>query len=131
MPGDFGSGTADVHSFRYWDETLDAGKFAKSVVFDKTYGFGSSGSGSKNCVPDGPFTGLNVNIGPGFKTEARCVNRKVSDFMSTQVGGSYYTDALSKTTYKDAWLAIYNGPHLAGHISLSMMVSQLLNVRCQ
>ncbi len=45
---------------RYWDETRDAGSFSKSPLFDKTYGFGGSGTGSQNCVPDGPYANLYV-----------------------------------------------------------------------
>lgn len=106
----------------YWDETRDAGSFSKSPIFDKTYGFGGSGSGSQNCVTDGPFVGAKVNIGPGFKDQERCVNRRITDFLSTQCGASYVKSAIAPNNYNDAARAIYMGPHLTGHMALSMMV---------
>jgi tyrosinase len=110
----------------YWDETRDAGKFSKSPVFDKVLGFGGSGVGSQSCVQDGPFANLNVNIGPGFKSQPRCLNRKITDFLSTSCGASYVKTAISGTTYKQALDAIYSGPHLQGHMALSMMVCSTL-----
>ena len=107
----------------YWDEPRDAGKFSKSPVFDKVLGFGGSGKGAQSCVQDGPFANLVVNIGPGFKSQARCLNRKITDFLSTSVGTSQVTAAISGATYQKALDAIYSGPHLQGHMALSMMVS--------
>jgi len=106
----------------YWDETKDAGKFSSSPVFDATLGFGGDGKGSGNCVTNGPFANYSVGIGPGFKSTARCVNRKITNAMSYSVGASYVAAALNYTTYEKAWVAMYNGPHLMGHIALSMMV---------
>jgi tyrosinase len=107
----------------YWWEPLDAGKFISSPLLDPVLGFGGDGAGTGNCVPNGPFVGLNVNIGPGFNHTARCVNRKINDaFGSPQTAQSFVDDAMRPTTYKDAWLANYMGPHLYGHIGLAMMV---------
>lgn len=106
----------------YWDETRDAGKFSSSPVFSATTGVGGSGKGAQNCVMDGPFANLTVNIGPGFKSQPRCVNRKITDGLSSQCGTSYVTKAVSGATYSTALDAIYSGPHLYGHMALSMMV---------
>ena len=32
------------------------------------------------------------------------------------------TKALQPKTYEEAWISIYNGPHLGGHMALAMMV---------
>ncbi|KAK3322910.1 hypothetical protein B0H66DRAFT_574901 [Apodospora peruviana] len=105
----------------YWDETRDAGKFSASPVFHPTLGFGGSGTGAQNCLSDGPFVNLTVNIGPGFKSQPRCVNRRITDMFSSQTGTSYVTAAISGKTYQQALDAIYSGPHLLGHMALSMM----------
>ncbi len=63
-----------------------------------------------------------VNIGPGFKDEPRCINRKITDFLSAQCGASYVKSAIAPNNYNDAAKAIYMGPHLSGHMALSMMV---------
>ena len=110
----------------YWDETRDAGKFASAPVFDAKLGFGGDGKGTGNCVPNGPFANYSVSIGPGFKSTARCVNRKITNMMSYGCGATQVAAAINYTTYDKAWVAIYNGPHLTGHIALSMMASPTL-----
>jgi len=109
----------------YWDETRDAGKFSKSPIFDKVTGFGGSGVGAQSCVMDGPFANVTVMIGPGFKTQARCVNRKITDFFSSSCGASQVKTAISGTTYAQMLDAVYSGPHLLGHMALSMMVCKI------
>jgi len=111
---------------RYWDETRDAGKFSASPIFDPATGFGGSGVGAQSCVPNGPFANLTVNIGPGFTSAPRCVNRKITDFLSGGCGATQVTAAIAKDTYATALDAIYSGPHLTGHMALSMMVSSAL-----
>jgi tyrosinase len=111
--------------FRYWDETRDASKFSASPVFDPNLGFGGTGSGTGACLQNGPFKNMTVNIGPGFTTKPRCVNRQITDFLGSLTNQAAVTKALTPKTYEEAWVAIYNGPHLGGHMALSMMV------RCQ
>ncbi|KAK0726292.1 hypothetical protein B0T21DRAFT_421608 [Apiosordaria backusii] len=105
----------------YWDETRDAGKFSSSPVFDPATGFGGSGKGPQNCVADGPFVNLTVNIGPGFKSQPRCVNRRITNALSNQCGATQVAAATSGSTYTQALDAIYSGPHLLGHMALAMM----------
>ena len=64
---------------------------------------------------------MTVNIGPGFTTSPRCVNRKVTPAMSMQVGKDYVDAALAPETYEEMLPLVYGGPHLWGHIALSMM----------
>jgi tyrosinase len=105
----------------YWDETKDAGAFSSSPIFDPVLGFGGTGSGANSCLTDGPFVNMTVNIGPGFTTQPRCVNRQITDALSGQTGQSYVDAALNQTTYLTALDGIYSGPHLWGHIALAMM----------
>ncbi|KAI1847898.1 hypothetical protein JX265_001904 [Neoarthrinium moseri] len=105
----------------YWDEPRDAGKFSSSPVFSPTLGFGGDGKGAKNCVADGPFSNVTVNIGPGFTTQPRCVNRKITNFLSSLSAKAQVTAALNYSTYDTVWNGIYSGPHLGGHMALSMM----------
>jgi len=97
-------------SHSYWNETLDSGKFSSSPVFDKVLGFGGSGQGANNCVLDGPFANLTVNIGPGFTTQPRCVNRKITDGLSSLTGKTYVDQAKAPTTFWKAQDALYSGP---------------------
>lgn len=109
----------------YWDETRDASAFSASPVFDPdpTLGFGGSGRGVGNCVQDGPFVNLTVNIGPGFTSQPRCVNRRITNAFGALCGTTQVKAALSPATYNLVWDTIYSGPHLLGHMALSMMVS--------
>ena len=113
----------DAHCTRsYWDEPRDAGNFPKSPVFDTTLGMGGTGSGTGACVQNGPFKNFTVNIGPGFKTQPRCVNRQITNALSSLTNKAAVDKALAPSTYEEAWITIYNGPHLGGHMSLAMMV---------
>ncbi|PVI01791.1 Di-copper centre-containing protein [Periconia macrospinosa] len=105
----------------YWDEPRDAGKFPQSPVFDTKLGFGGTGSGTNACVSDGPFKNLTVNIGPGFTTQPRCVNRKITNALSSLTNKAAVDKAIAPATYEEAWITIYNGPHLGGHMALAMM----------
>lgn len=105
----------------YWNEALDAGNFMASPLLDPVTGFGGDGQGDGNCVPNGPFVNLTVNIGPGFHNKPRCVNRKINDLFSPQTNQTYVDAALNNPDYASAWVAIYMGPHLFGHIALAMM----------
>lgn len=73
-------------------------------------------------VPRSDIFSSPVNIGPGFKNQPRCINRKITDFLSTQCGASYVKSAIAPNNYNDAAKAIYMGPHLLGHEALAMMV---------
>ena len=108
---------------RWWDETIDAGKFTTSKIFDAALGFGGSGKGTSACVPDGLFANVTVMIGPGFKSQARCINRRVSNPMSQYSSKSVVDAALKATNYIAAYTAISAGPHTMGHGALMMMVS--------
>jgi len=95
-------------------------------LLDPVLGFGGSGQGSANCVPNGPFQNFTINIGPGFTSSPRCVNRKINDAFSGLCSAADVKKATSASTYEEAWVAMYNGPHLFGHIALAMMVSRFL-----
>lgn len=86
---------------------------------------GGTGSGTGACVQNGPFKNFTVNIGPGFKTQPRCVNRQITNALSSLTNKAAVDKALAPSTYEEAWITIYNGPHLGGHMSLAMMVGTL------
>ena len=85
-------------------------------------GFGGTGKGPNSCVPDGPFANITVMIGPGFKSQPRCINRRVSNPMSLYSAQSVVDQALKATTYIAAYTAISAGPHTMGHGAQMMMV---------
>ena len=54
------------------------------------------------------------------------MNRKINDAFSGLCSAADVKKATSASTYEEAWVAMYNGPHLFGHIALAMMVSRFL-----
>jgi tyrosinase len=106
----------------YWDETRDAPNFSTSPVFDTVLGFGGSGKGTPPCVVDGPFVNATVSIGPGFTTQPRCINRRITNALSARCGATAVAASLQPETYETMLDAVYSGPHLYGHMALSMMV---------
>jgi hypothetical protein len=99
----------------YWEESLDAGNFSKSEIFDAEFGFGGDGVGTERCVTDGPFAGYMNNLGPGYEINKHCINRRISDFASQPAVQSNVDTCLRATSYTQAWNCIEGQPHGAGH----------------
>jgi tyrosinase len=111
----------------YWDEALDAGNFAASLLLDPKTGFGGDGVGDGNCIHDGPFAGYVNPIGPGERVSNHCINRNIGDCISeygAKVAGKEYVEACGKLeTYGEWWPCIEFGPHSAGHVGVGGEVS--------
>jgi len=80
----------------YWHEQLDAGKFSRSFLLDATYGFGGDRSRTTGCITNGPFANYTNSLGPGYEVTSHCINRRISDAMST----------MSSQAQVDAYLAL-------------------------
>ncbi|RPA77868.1 Di-copper centre-containing protein [Ascobolus immersus RN42] len=93
----------------YWDETIDAGNFSKSIVFDPVLGFGGDGSGPEYCIQDGPFASYQLNTGPGYKNIPHCIWRQMNDFLSSGSSQASIDRCMTLTTYADAWPCFENG----------------------
>ncbi|KAM7183930.1 hypothetical protein V8F20_012429 [Naviculisporaceae sp. PSN 640] len=103
----------------YWDETIDAGAFTKSILFTETPGFGGNGvrNGSLACIETGPFASYKNPIGPGYKLQDHCISRWISDLPTNGASKSTVDACMAKTTYLDFWECVEGptGPHGAGH----------------
>lgn len=101
----------------YWEETLDMGDIASSVVFDPVTGFGGEGG---ECIDDGPFAGLTINLSYNFTSlefyaDDRCVFRRFNDnfFLA---GNQTNIDACFDSDDPLVALPCYAaGPHGSGH----------------
>ncbi|KAJ3121867.1 hypothetical protein HK098_003320 [Nowakowskiella sp. JEL0407] len=103
----------------YWDWSLDAGitEFPNSPVFSPT-GFGGNGDyipvdpsnttgvffpgrTGGGCVKDGPFVGLNINVGPGNSTayNPHCISRDLVPDLSLALTPQNVNFTLSKPDF--------------------------------
>lgn len=86
----------------YWDETRDAGKFSKSIIFDAKYGFGGDGHGPNKCIKDGPFAWYTLNTGPGFENTEHCIWRHINDSRSLGARQENIDRCMPLTKFADA-----------------------------
>lgn len=107
----------------YWQEQIDAGKFSQSVIFDNTYGFGGDGSGRGNCITTGPFANYTNSIGPGYQLTNHCIDRKISNQMSSASSQNNVNQCLQQSTFATAWSCIEASPHAGGHAGVGGQVS--------
>lgn len=107
----------------YWQEQLDAGNFAKSVLLDPETGFGGKGSGSKGCITDGPFANYVNHIGPEYTITNHCINRQISESFSRQCTQKEVDTCLAKKDFVSAWNCIERMPHQGGHGGVGGLVS--------
>lgn len=86
----------------WWDETLDAGRFAQSDMFTNAY-FGSlplpDANNNPLCITDGMFGGLTVNIGPGQATTPHCLARGVNEAYTAQCNSDFINYCNERTDY--------------------------------
>ncbi|KAL8366403.1 hypothetical protein RB595_004940 [Gaeumannomyces hyphopodioides] len=99
----------------YWQEQLDAGRFAKSVVFDTVHGFGGNGRRSDGCITDGPFANYTNSLGPGYEVTDHCIDRAINDFMSLGSSQARVDNCIRQETWSRAWNCIEGQPHSGGH----------------
>jgi len=88
-------------AFPWWDETLDAGRFAQSDLFTNNDYFGHLPN-VPNCIVSGAFNGLVLNIGPGQSTTTpHCLTRTVDESLTGQANSGYVNLCNSRTNFAD------------------------------
>ena len=110
---------------RYWQEQLDAGDFAGSVVMNPEMGFGGGGRFSDDCITDGPFRNYRNQIGIGYTREDQCIRRRFNETASSFADQLYVDDCLNTNNFLAAWSCIEGWPHYAGHAGVGRQVSRL------
>lgn len=75
----------------WWDETLDAGNFARSDIFSAAYfgGLPTNNNGNSFCINDGAFGGVTLDIGPGESDVGHCMSRGVDESLTAQCDAGY------------------------------------------
>jgi len=97
----------------WFDETRYAGRFAQSSIFSSTW-FGSVNVGGQ-CVTDGAFANLAINIGPGQTNQLHCLARNNDDSRTSNCNQAYVDQCNSASDYPSMATCAEGGPHAWGH----------------
>ncbi|KAF1358135.1 Di-copper centre-containing protein [Lizonia empirigonia] len=97
----------------WFDETKYAGRYAQSSIFSSQW-FGSVNI-SGNCVTNGQFAGLTINIGPGSSNTQHCLARNGDDSKTTNTGSAMVDACNSRSAYADMASCAEGGAHAWGH----------------
>lgn len=100
----------------WWDETQDAGDYINSPILDPDTGFGGNGTGTDQCVTDGPFANSTLTVGPNttYTPEGYCLKRHVNETFSAGAAADIISTCDNLTDYADAGIwCIGASPHTA------------------
>ncbi|KAF9692494.1 hypothetical protein EKO04_009777 [Ascochyta lentis] len=97
----------------WFDETRYAGRFAQSSVFSSQW-FGSINIGGQ-CVTNGQFAGLAINVGPGSGNTRHCLAREGDESETANTNAAIVDACNSRSTYADMASCSEGGAHAWGH----------------
>lgn len=97
----------------WFDETRYAGRFAQSSVFSSQW-FGAIAVGG-NCVTDGQFANLAINIGPGSSNTPHCLSRNGDGTKTANCNSGYVNTCNSYGDFAGMASCSETGPHAWGH----------------
>jgi tyrosinase len=95
------------------------GNIANSSLFNGSPSFGGNGTGSDNCIADGPFANLTLHFKEDLTTTEYCLSRSLNDFTFSWAARSNVETCLEHKSFEDAWKCFENKPHSAGHGGVS------------
>ncbi|KAJ4336053.1 hypothetical protein N0V95_008722 [Ascochyta clinopodiicola] len=107
----------------WFDETKYAGKFAQSSIFNSQWMGSISLNG--NCVTDGQFANLALNIGPGTGNQAHCLSRNGDGAKTINTGQSMVDACNSRTTFADMADCSEHGAHAWGHNGIGAVMQDV------
>ncbi|CAL3969735.1 unnamed protein product [Diplocarpon coronariae] len=115
-------------AFVWWDETKDAGAFAKSDLFTQPY-YGNllppQANGQGWCINSGAFGGITINIGPGNTNTPHCLTRAVNEQLTAECNAGYVQLCNGRGTYAEYLSCINGGPHAYGHNGIGAVMSDM------
>ncbi|GAP88085.1 putative amino acid transporter [Rosellinia necatrix] len=112
----------------YWDEPSDVGNIAGSPLFTEEPGFGGDGTGSDDCIADGPFADTTLHFKEDLTTSDYCISRALNDRGFNSGTRANAEACLQKDNFEDAWECLEGNPHNAGHGGVAgTMVNVLLS----
>ncbi|KAJ4309343.1 hypothetical protein N0V94_008979 [Neodidymelliopsis sp. IMI 364377] len=97
----------------WFDETRYAGRYSQSSIFSSQW-FGSVNINGQ-CVTNGQFAGLAINIGPGSGNTRHCLARNGDDAKTINTGNAIVDACNSRSAYADMASCAEGGAHAWGH----------------
>ncbi|KAI0435747.1 Di-copper centre-containing protein [Xylaria telfairii] len=112
----------------YWDEPLDVGDISRSSLFSGEPSFGGNGTGSNNCIADGPFVNVTLHFKEDLNTTDYCISRSLNNMAFSAAARANVEACLVHQNFGDAWRCLEAKPHGAGHGGvLGTMINILLS----
>lgn len=108
-------------SLPWFDETKYAGRFSQSSIFSDAY-FGAIGIGG-NCVTNGKFAGLTLNVGPGTGNGRHCLARNGDASLTANCNSDVVNACQRQTDYAGMAACAEGGAHAWGHNGIGAVMS--------
>lgn len=107
----------------WFDETRYAGRFAQSSIFSSQW-FGSISLGG-NCVTNGQFANLALNVGPGQGNQQHCLARNNDDSKTANCNQDYVNQCNAWGDFANMASCSEGGPHAWGHNGIGAVMSDV------
>ncbi|KAF2853241.1 Di-copper centre-containing protein [Plenodomus tracheiphilus IPT5] len=110
-------------SIPWFDETKYAGRFSQSSIFSSQW-FGGIGLGG-NCVRDGQFANLAINVGPGTGNQVHCLARNGDGSKTSNCNSAYVNQCNSWADFANMASCSEGGPHAWGHNGIGAVMQDV------
>ncbi|KAH8724996.1 hypothetical protein GQ44DRAFT_616723 [Phaeosphaeriaceae sp. PMI808] len=97
----------------WWDETRYSGRFADSSIFSDQWFGGIRADG--NCITNGQFANLAINVGPGQGNFRHCLARNNDDSKTANTNSAMVDGCNNEGRYQDMARCAEGGAHAWGH----------------
>ncbi|EON97069.1 putative tyrosinase protein [Phaeoacremonium minimum UCRPA7] len=111
----------------WWDETKDAGNFAKAPLFTDDY-FGPLPAKTEDggtCIETGAFGGLTLHIGPGGAFTDHCLSRALDESLTAQSNSDFVSNCNSHSNYSEMESCAEMGPHAYTHNGIGAVMADV------
>ncbi|KAF2196073.1 Di-copper centre-containing protein [Delitschia confertaspora ATCC 74209] len=105
----------------WFDETKYSGRFAQSSIFSDQW-FGAIALGG-NCVTNGQFARLTLNVGPGTGNGAHCLARNDNGQLTANANSQIVNACNSRGDYADMAGCAETGAHAWGHNGIGAVMA--------
>ncbi|OAA60345.1 amino acid transporter [Niveomyces insectorum RCEF 264] len=99
----------------YWNESSDSANISEATVWDAATGFGGNGTGTDNCVSDGPFSNMTLRINNDLSSSPYCLARNFNPCLFRNAAQANDQACLAKKTFEEARICFEGLPHASGH----------------
>ncbi|KAL5116377.1 hypothetical protein ACEQ8H_005725 [Pleosporales sp. CAS-2024a] len=107
----------------WWDESRYSGNFAASSIFsDQWYG-GINANG--NCITNGQFANLAINVGPGTSNQVHCLARNNDNSKTINTNSQMVDGCNQQKDYANMAACQEGGAHAWGHNGIGAVMQDV------